>query len=130
MTTETKTLSTTQCITWAEIPVTDLDRAIEFYSAVTGRELVLEEGGPNPMAQFAFEPGVGVGGHLYPGKPAGDGSGPTVHLGVYDSVEESAARLEAAGGTLVGPIVTIPVGRFQYAIDLDGNSIGLFQAAS
>lgn len=128
MSASTSTLATTQCITWAEIPVTDLERAMAFYSAVTGRDLTLEEGGPNPMAQFAFEPGVGVGGHLYPGTPAKDGAGPTVHLGVYDTVEETAARLEAAGGTLVGPIVTIPVGRFQYAIDLDGNSIGLFQS--
>lgn len=126
MSANTSTLATTQCIAWAEIPVTDLDRAITFYGAVTGRELILENDGPNPMAQFAFEPGVGVGGHLYPGKPSGDGTGPTVHLGV-ESVEEAAERLEAAGGTLLGPIVTIPVGRFQYALDLDGNSLGLFQ---
>lgn len=128
MSATTATLATTQCITWAEIPVTDLDRAMAFYTAVTGRGFNLEHDGPNPMAQFEFQPGVGVGGHLYPGKPAGDGSGPTVHLGVSDTVEEAAARLEAAGGTLVGPIVTIPVGRFQYAMDLDGNSIGLFQS--
>lgn len=117
---------TTPALAWFEIPVTDLERSMAFYAAVTGQELTMEEGGPNPMAAFAYADGT-VGGHLYPGTPAAGGAGPTIHLIVPGSVEEAAARCSAEGGSLVGPVITIPPGRFQYATDLDGNSIGLFQ---
>jgi predicted enzyme related to lactoylglutathione lyase len=113
-------------VAWTEIPVTDLERSMAFYGAVLDQPLTRNDEGPNPMADFASEPG-GVAGHLYPGTPAAAGTGPTVHLSVPGTVEEAAARCEKAGGTLVGPVVSIPPGRFQYATDLDGNSIGLFE---
>ena len=38
-------------------------------------------------------------------------------------------RVKQAGGTVVSPIIQIPPGRFFYATDPDGNSIGLFEVA-
>lgn len=115
-------------VVWAEIPVTDLNAGMAFYGAVLDAPLTLNEMGPNPMADFpnADVEGI-VGGHIYPGKPATDGAGPTVHLGVPGTVEAAAERCVAAGGALVGQVVEIPPGRFQYATDPDGNSIGLFE---
>jgi predicted enzyme related to lactoylglutathione lyase len=124
------TTTSTQAVEWAEIPVTDLGRAMTFYETLTGNPLTLDESGPNPMAMFAFDQGSATGGHLYPGKPAPAGTGPTIHLAVAGTVEDAAERCVAAGGTLVGPVIEIPVGRFQYATDLDGNSLGLFKRAS
>jgi uncharacterized protein len=124
------TTTATQAVVWAEIPVSDLERAIPFYEAVLGQSLTINNDGPNPMADFAYTEGSSVGGHLYPGTPAAAGAGPTIHLGVPGTVEEAAERCVAAGGAVLGPIITIPVGRFQYATDLDGNSIGLFQYVS
>lgn len=116
-------------VAWAEIPVRDLAAAIDFYEAVLGNRPQLEESGPNPMAMLVFaDEGAGCSGHLYEGRPATDGAGPTIHLGITRTVEETAEACEAAGGTLVGPVVEIPAGRFQYAIDPDGNSIGFFEA--
>jgi predicted enzyme related to lactoylglutathione lyase len=113
---------------WFEIPVTDLERARGFYAEVFGMELSVTNPGPNDMVDFpTATPGQGISGHLYPGKPAGDGSGPTIHLVVPDSLKETAARWTKAGGTILGPEIEIPPGTFQYALDLDGNSIGLFQ---
>ncbi|MEZ5669948.1 MAG: VOC family protein [Alphaproteobacteria bacterium] len=112
---------------WAEIPVSDLDQAIRFYEAVFATRLNrVDNMGPNPMAVFPTENGSGVAGHLYPGKPAADGTGPTVHLLVPDRLEDAVARLEQAGGTVVSPPIAIPAGRFAYCCDPDGNSIGLF----
>lgn len=111
---------------WAEIPVTDLDRAITFYNTVFKTTLVKEENGPNPMAMFPTKDQKGVAGHLYEGKPAPEGTGHTVHLNTPDSLEESLERVKQAGGKVVSDIISIPVGRFAYCLDPDGNSIGLF----
>lgn len=114
---------------WVELPVTDLDKGIAFYKAVFDFEITRDDTGPNPIAMISTADANGVAGHLYPGKPATGGQGPTVHLAVPDTVEETMDRLVQAGGTeLGGPVITIPPGRFAYAQDPDGNSIGLFQA--
>ena len=117
-------------VVWAEIPVSDLPRAMEFYAGLLGHPLILDETGPNPMANFTYdETAGGTGGHLYSGKPASEGRGPTVHLGLPGTVEQAMARCTIGGGTVVSPVITIPPGRFAYATDPDGNSIGLFEPA-
>lgn len=113
-------------VVWSEIPVTDMAKAMEFYSAVFGYQLTLDDTGPNPMAVLGNMMS-GVGGHLYPGKPATDGQGPTIHLAVNGKVEDAAERVTKAGGTVLSPAIDIPPGRFIYAQDLDGNSLGLFE---
>ena len=71
----------------------------------------------------------GVSFHIYPGKPAPAGTGPTIHLALPGKLEDSIAAWKKAGGKVVSDPITIPPGRFAYATDLDGNSIGLFEAA-
>ena len=117
-------------VVWTELPVTDMSRAMSFYSTVFGFELALDESGPNPMSMIPTADGEGVAGNLYAGKPARDGEGPTVHLTVPDKLEDAADRCARAGGTVLGEPVTIPAGRFVYATDPDGNSIGLFEPAA
>ncbi|MBY8916306.1 VOC family protein [Nitratireductor rhodophyticola] len=114
-------------VVWAEIPVTDLDRARDFYAAVVQNELVLREDGPNPFAIFdTRDPQDSVAGHIYPGKPAPEGTGPTIHLAVPAPLEDAMERVTKNGGKLVSPIITIPAGRFVYCLDPDGNSFGIF----
>lgn len=113
-------------VVWTEIPVTDMQKAMDFYNRVFGWTLTLDESGPNPMAVFSNGAGAGVGGHLYPGKP-GMGAGPTIHLAVPDGLAAATDRAKIAGAkVLYGPI-EIPPGRFTYIEDPDGNSIGLFE---
>lgn len=114
---------------WAEIPVTDMEKSMAFYIAVTDAALEEDSTGPNPVVMFRpNDPKTGVALHLYPGKPAGDGSGPTIHLAIPGTAEEAMARVEKAGGKVVSPVIDIPPGRFFYGLDLDGNSIGLFES--
>lgn len=110
---------------WGEIPVTDMEKAVAFYNEVFGWEMEIVQQGPNPMAILGNVMQAG-GAHLYPGKPAADG-GSTIHLTLPDTLEAGVARCQAAGGAVVSPPVEIPEGRFVYAKDLDGNSIGLFE---
>ncbi|WP_157016446.1 VOC family protein [Mesorhizobium xinjiangense] len=112
-------------IIWAEIPVTDMERAKAFYAAVLQNTLVDDDPGPNPISMFVVKE-KGRAGHLYPGKPAAPGTGSTVHLAVPAPLEDAMERLEANGGSVVTPVIEIPAGRFAYCLDPDGNSIGLF----
>ncbi len=112
-------------VCWTEIPVSDLDAARAFYAHVLKVELKITDGGPNPIVDLPTGPtGTGVSGHLYPGKPSGDG--PTIHFVAPDSLDAVRARVVSGGGTVVSPDITIPPGTFFYAQDPDGNSIGFF----
>ncbi len=114
-------------VVWAEIPVTDMDRSRAFYEDVLQCKMHLNEDGPNPILMFPTNDEIsGVAGHIYPGTPS-PGAGPTVHLAVPDTVEEASARVTGAGGKALPGVIDIPAGRFGYAVDPDGNSIGLFQ---
>ena len=115
-------------VVWMEIPVRDIDRGMAFYKSVFNYSLTKDETGPNPMALFPTKEQGGVSGHLYPGEPARPGDGPTIHLAVPDTLEATAERCKKAGGTIKSDPIPLPVGRFQYALDPDGNSIGLFEA--
>lgn len=114
-------------VVWNEIPVTDLEASVKFYNTVFGWNMTINTEGPNPMADFGGRTDVS-GGHLYPGEPAND-NGPTVHFGV-EALEAAADRCRAAGGEIIGEPIPLPMGRFIYAKDIDGNSIGLFEASA
>ena len=111
---------------WFEIPVTDLERSKTFYETVLNIKMTRYDEAINPMVVFTSMEDAGVSGHLYPGKPAAEGTGNSIHLAVSDKLEDAMARVPDAGGKVVSDIIPIPVGRFVYCVDPDGNSIGLF----
>ena len=98
---------------WGEIPVTDMDASVAFYSKVFGYEMTIDTSGPNPMAVLGGSMNA-AGGHIYPGKPAPDG-GNTIHLGLQDSLEAGIARCKEAGGEIIRPPIQSPAGGFCYA---------------
>ena len=114
-------------VVWAEIPVTDMARAKSFYETVFQEPLKDELDSPNPMAMLPYPGGIGAAGHLYPGKPAPKGEGTTTHLAVFDNLNNAMARVEKGGGEVISEVITIPAGSFFYAIDTEGNSIGIFK---
>ena len=112
-------------VAWTEIPVTDMKKGCAFYGDVFGWKMKITRMGPFDVAVFngADE---GAGGHLCLGTRPTDG-GTVTHLTVSDTVEDAAARLTVAGGTVDSPVIDIPAGRYLYARDLDGNRLGLFE---
>ncbi|SHH31926.1 hypothetical protein SAMN05444003_2791 [Cognatiyoonia sediminum] len=120
-------MTTSPVLVWCEIPVTDLDKSAKFYESVFGYTTVRDDTQVNPMVNLTTDMQA-IAGHLYPGTPASDG-GNTIHLALSDKLEDGMKRCADAGGEVVSPIITIPPGRFAYAKDIDGNSIGLFEPA-
>ena len=120
-------MATNICV-WFEIPVADLDRGRAFYSTVLKRDLEQDDEGPNPIVALTGMSDPGVSGHLYPGKPAAAGAGPTIHLAAPDGLDATAERMRKAGGEVVSDPIEIPFGVFFDATDPDGNSIGFFEA--
>jgi uncharacterized protein len=113
-------------VVWFEIPVTDLEKSKAFYGAVLQNALDDLAMGPNMTSIFQPSADGGVSGHLYVGKPGSPGTGSTIHLAAPEPLESSLERWKAAGGKVVSDVIAIPVGRFAYCLDPDGNSIGLF----
>jgi predicted enzyme related to lactoylglutathione lyase len=116
----------TPIVVWAEICVRDLAKATEFYEHVFQYETKREVDGPLDMISFVGGAGV-PSAHLIQGTPAKEGSGAIVHFAIKGSLEDAIARCAAAGGAVQDGIVDIPLGRFQYVKDLDGNPIGIFE---
>lgn len=117
-------------VCWFEIPVTDLDRAQRFYETALGCSMRRDDTGPNPMIAFTRMDDPVASGHLYPGRPAAPGTGNTIHLVALDPLETVMERIPEAGGQVVSPVIDIPAGRFFYATDPDGNSVGFFNFKS
>jgi len=117
-------------VVWSEIPVTDMNASIAFYNSVFEYSMTINTDGPNPTAWFPSQDSPSAHGHIYPGKSAGAEQGITLHLAVPGKLEDAMAHCGDAGGQVVSPIVEIPLGRFAYARDLDGNSLGLFEPAA
>lgn len=115
-------------LVWGEIPVIDLEAARLYYGAVLKTELTITSEEPNDIIFLPVSDSVnGVSTHIYPGKPAVDGTGPTLHLAAPTDLETTADRVVEAGGKVLSPAIDIPAGSFIYTQDPDGNSISWFR---
>jgi len=114
-------------VVWAEIPVSDMSRARKFYETLFEEPLTMVEDGPDVTAMLPYPGGVGAAGHLYLGKPAKRGEGITAHMAVFDTLEAAMERVKQGGGEVISEVETIPAGSFFYAIDTEGNSLGVFK---
>ncbi len=117
-------------IVWADIPVTDLDRARKFYAAVLQADIELMPGAES-VALLPMEPG-GTAGDLVIGedeKPSAQGT--TVYFDSKGDPEGMLARAVAAGGTEVMPVTDMGemVGFIGFFLDSEGNRIGVHAPA-
>jgi hypothetical protein len=127
----TKTMSTIKnvksAITWFEIPVVDMKRAVAFYQAVLGGTLKSDDAPGMQQSIFPYQVGDGVGGALVRDerrKPSANG-GVTVYLPV-DAVELATARAQKAGGKIVLDKTDIgDPGFIALVVDSEGNTVGL-----
>lgn len=120
-------------IVWADIPVTDLDRAAKFYSHVLqipvtqmpGLEGIAIPGQP-PEPDAPPQDSV-VAFDLYVGTPSTDGT--TVYLSSQGDFPSILARVRAAGGEVLQEPQDMGemVGTIAFIKDTEGNRIGIHQ---
>ena len=123
-------------IVWADIPVTDLDRAMKFYGAVLQREFITMEGmdgvalpgpgeGEDPAAQempVAFD-------LVRRAEVTPSHEGCTVYLDSGGDAEGMLRRAADAGGEILSPAAFMGemVGTIGFFRDSEGNRIGVHQ---
>jgi predicted enzyme related to lactoylglutathione lyase len=111
---------------WFEIPVVDLDRAVDFYERVFLVELERDVVDGHDAAYFPASDGpIGAAGALMHGEsyvPSLDGT--RIYLGV-DDVEAVVARAVEAGGSVLYPVTTVDDQLVAEIGDSEGNRIAL-----
>jgi hypothetical protein len=115
------------CIAWCDIPVTNLDRAIRFYSALTGETVTKQE---YPGFQIGLLPGTGseVTGCLYIAKSDNQPSatGPLVYINCSGRLDDAVSQVESHGGKIL--TAKEKIGNYGYravVLDSEGNRIAL-----
>ena len=114
-------------IVWADIPVTDMDRARAFYAAVLQAEIPVMEGTEGKVALLPGEMG-GASADLAlteDRKPSLDGS--TVYLNSRGDPKGMLGRAVAAGGQELMPITDMGpmIGSIGFFKDSEGNRVGV-----
>lgn len=123
-------------IVWADIPVSDMDRAIKFYSAVLQQEIKTVEG-MDGVALIAPPPGLDPSQMQGPmpvsfdlalsenQKPSTEGC--TIYLNSGGDPEGMMQRAVDAGGKILMPVTDMGqmVGSIGFFLDSEGNRIGV-----
>jgi predicted enzyme related to lactoylglutathione lyase len=112
-------------IVWCDIPAKNLERAIQFYSAVLGEKIEKQTTAGMEFAAFAHE--NGVGGCLFAGPEAQPSAqGPLIYLNCQGRLDEAATAVGSNGGKIVQPKHQIgPYGFRVLVLDSEGNRIAL-----
>jgi len=110
-----------------EFNAEDAERAVAFWRDVAGWDIKKWEG-PGPYWLASTGEGLGIDGALQPAPEFVEGQKAVVTLGV-ESVDETAAKIEAAGGAVVLQKMAIPgVGWLIYCRDTEGMLFGAMQS--
>ncbi|MBN1294631.1 MAG: VOC family protein [Candidatus Latescibacteria bacterium] len=114
-------------VNWFEIPVTELNRAKEFYEYVFEVELTLNGEGPWQMAWFPMNQGIpGSTGALVKSEgyiPSYEG---TVIYFTVESLDVSLKKVEEKGGKTIFPRMSIgEYGFIAHFEDTEGNRVAL-----
>ncbi|AHG01128.1 hypothetical protein HALLA_17460 [Halostagnicola larsenii XH-48] len=132
----------THVLNWFEIPSTDFDRAVDFYSVVLERDIDVHSPGEDDAVgeragMFHVEDGE-VGGMIVESDEytAESGakisyeptdSGLVIYLSVDGDLDDVLARVDSNGGETVIPKESIPEMESHFAVitDSEGNRVGL-----
>lgn len=109
-------------VSWFDIPVNDMARAVRFYEQLTEKKLKRMPVQDGKETALLGEEGCLF--HAPEDRPSHFGS--RVYLNAEPSINEALKRVEAAGGrTLVPRTPTGGHGYFAYFEDSEGNRVGL-----
>ena len=114
-------------ITWFEIPVTDIQRAVSFYEELLDAKLTPYSGSGEPYFIFPSSKGSVAGALVQRAdhKPAAQGT--MVFLNADGNLDASLKRAEKLGTEILVPRTQVPGGTSYFAClkDSEGNHVGL-----
>jgi len=119
-------------ITWFEIPVTNTQRAKNFYERILDIEMTIRKDGEDESVFFPYDPNVvqatsgrvtGVLSNSKRNSPSANGT--MVYINASPLIQTVLDKVEMAGGKIVAPKMKIPAGFIAVIIDSEGNRIGL-----
>jgi predicted enzyme related to lactoylglutathione lyase len=109
---------------WFDIPVRDLNRAIDFYTAILGVRVDKHTFGNSSLA--VIEHKEGNGGCLVPEQAEIAAGGILLYLNVDGRIRDAIAKVVPKGGTVVEEIHSIaPHGFRAIVLDSEGNRVAL-----
>jgi len=115
-------------INWFEIPCQNLDRAVAFYQAMTGKQLKREVFFGTPHGIFPREGERTVTGALVQNQLRPSLDGTVIYVNAAGELDAWIARVEKAGGKVLLPRTSIgEMGAIAQIQDTEGNRIGLHQ---
>ncbi len=112
-------------IKWVEIPVIDMQRAVDFYNKVFSIDLIIQDFGCEKMACFPNKEGALVESNEL--KVSGEGV--LVSLNGGDKLDQALLAIQNEGGQILKNKTKIEVENLDYfAIfsDSEGNTIGIY----
>lgn len=114
---------------WVEIPANDLDRATRFYEAILATSLRRGKIGSSELAVLPYGEAGSGGAIVKSADLVPSSSGTLVFLNCDQGLDQVLARVEPAGGTIDGTVVTLPdrMGRYARIRDCEGNCVGLHE---
>lgn len=117
-------------LSWFEIPVTNMDRAIVFYDKILMLDLKKDVSHGAPMAFFPMKPKEASGALIEMSEFKPGSNGPVLYLNGGDNLQVVLDRVTPAGGKVILPktLISADVGYFALFLDTEGNRIGLYSA--
>ena len=118
---------TGKMLNWFELPVSDFQRAKQFYEQILNIRMDTEDAGAYKMGFFPFQNGKPAGciTHGYGCIP--DNTGTLIYLNGNPDLSIILERVEAAGGKILLPKTAVGAnfGYFAHFEDTEGNKVGL-----
>jgi len=113
-------------INWFEIPASNFERAVNFYTQVLGADMHHQEVMGTKMAFFPQGEQTEVGGAVCHGEnytPSDSGS--KIYLNGGSDLSDPLSRVESAGGQVVMPKTKISeeIGHMAIFMDTEGNQV-------
>ncbi|HEY0606164.1 MAG TPA: VOC family protein [Herpetosiphonaceae bacterium] len=112
-------------VSWFEIPASDFDRAVGFYSTILGKELPLGDFMGTPHGFFCNSDGSQFGAVIKHETAVPGNTGTLLYL-YTKNLDQVLERVEGAGGSIEQPKTSIgEMGWIAVVVDTEGNRIGL-----
>ncbi|MEA2127006.1 MAG: hypothetical protein QOI80_3788 [Solirubrobacteraceae bacterium] len=107
------------------VPVSDMDRALEFYGDTLGLDIEQQEDDWSLVVAGAVR--VGLNGRFE--EMSGGEGGAVIAFAVSEDIETAIEELSAAGVEIVGSVSEHPWGKVATFLDPDANELQLFEPA-